>query len=110
MGHNFLEVEVLDSARAVAVIFMHEVENFLLFDIKAKSTHGDFELVVVNSAGFISVKEVEGFLDFLLLLFRELLSCSALGLARNHLAAIIGLLGSEVFRLLVHFFFNLNLN
>ena len=68
-SHDLEEVMVLNLTCTLAVVLLHQVEDLLLLDIKAQSAHCYLQLVVVNSAGLISVEEIECFLDFLLLLF-----------------------------------------
>ena len=62
--------------------------------------------MVVDSAGLISVEEVESLLDLLLLLFGEFSTLTTLALGGLHLL-LTGLLLSEEVRLLVHFCLNL---
>ena len=91
--HDLNKVVVLNLVGSVAVVLAHQTKNFLLLHIEAESAHGNLQLVVVNGAGLVSVEEVKGLLDFLLLFFGKLLA----------LAASDGLFGSKEFRLLEHF-------
>jgi hypothetical protein len=106
MGHDIEEVNVLNSAVAFPVVFLHEAEHFLLFDVKAEGTHGNLQFVVVNGASLISVEEVECLLNLLFLLFSELSALTAFALSRLHLL-LAGFLLSEEVRLFVHFGLNL---
>jgi len=83
---------------------MHKVEHFFFFDIETESTHGYFELMVIDSPCFISIKEVKSFFDFLFLLLSQLLSLSSLTFARYHLSSVVRLLSSQIIRFFVHFF------
>ena len=107
MSHDVKEVNVLDGTITFPVILLHEAKHFLLFDVKSKSTHGYLEFMVINSAGLISVKEVESLLDLLLLLFSELSSLTAFAFGRLHLHLLAGFLLSKEVRFLVHFGFKL---
>ncbi len=66
--HDLEEVGILDLARAFAVELPHEVEYLLLLDVEAESTHAHLQLVVVDGASLVRVKQLEGLLDLLLLL------------------------------------------
>ena len=67
-SHDLEEVGILDLAGAFAVELPHQVEHLLLLDVEAEGTHAHLQLVVVDGAGLVSVEELEGFLDLLLLL------------------------------------------
>ena len=47
--------------------------DLLLLGLETKSAHGHLQLLGVNGTGAIGIEEVEGLLDFLLLLLGELL-------------------------------------
>jgi len=63
--------------------------------------------MVIDSAGLISVEEVESFLDLLLLLFGKFSTLTAFALGRLHLHLLARLLLSEEVGFLVHFCLNL---
>jgi hypothetical protein len=50
--------------------------DFLVLGLEAEGLHGNAELVLINGAGSISVEQIEGFLNLLLLV-----SCGGLGLS-----------------------------
>ena len=69
----------------------------MLFDVKSKCTHGDLEFVVINSAGLISIKEVESLLNLLLLLFGELSTLDGCSWqAASAFGQVSAVLGSQV--------------
>merc|ERR1719231_266453 len=69
-GHKLRE---LDGARPIIVDILDHLLDLLFLGLEAESTHCDLELLRVDGAGTVSVEQVEGFLDLLLLLLRELL-------------------------------------
>ncbi len=69
---------VLNLTSSLAVILLHQAKNFLFLNIEAECAHSDFELMIVDSAGFVSIEKVECLLDLLLLLLRELLALTTL--------------------------------
>ena len=60
-------------------------QYFRFLEVESKGTHGDFELVVVDTAVLVGVEQLERLLDLLLLLVCELWSrvCATLGLLRG---------------------------
>lgn len=54
------------------VVVTKNLEHLRLLHVKAKRTHGDLELVVVDAAVLVGVEELERLLDLLLLLVGEL--------------------------------------
>ena len=95
-GHDLEEVWVLDLARTLAVEFSHEIEHLLLLDVESEGPHANLELVVINSTSLISVEQLKGFFDFLLLLIGEFLSSASFD------TELHALLLAQKFRFLEH--------
>ena len=79
-GHHLEELGELDLAGAVGVNVGDHLLELLLLDLEAEGAHGGLELTVVNRAGVVRVKKVEGLADLLDLLLRK---SGLLGLASS---------------------------
>lgn len=66
---DLVELFPFEQSRVGLVVVSQQFEDLCLFEIEAKCTHCNFELVIVYSAVSVCVKEVKGFLDLLLLFF-----------------------------------------
>merc|ERR1719515_311916 len=71
--HHLQELLVLDRPAAVVVDIRDHLLDLLLLWLETQSAHRHLQLLGVDRATTVGVKEVEGLLDFLLLLFGELL-------------------------------------
>merc|ERR1719379_2723281 len=71
LDHHVEELGEVDDARVVLVDVGDHFLDFLTLGLEAESAHGDLELLLVDVARAVSVEEVKGLLDLLLLLFSE---------------------------------------
>mmetsp|Transcript_76321 Transcript_76321/g.192110 ORF Transcript_76321/g.192110 Transcript_76321/m.192110 type:complete len:202 (-) Transcript_76321:42-647(-) len=73
VGHHLQELLIADGATAVVVHVRNHLLDFFLLRLEAKGTHCHLQLLGVDLARPIGVKEVECLFDLLLLLLRQLL-------------------------------------
>mmetsp|Transcript_56690 Transcript_56690/g.103705 ORF Transcript_56690/g.103705 Transcript_56690/m.103705 type:complete len:234 (+) Transcript_56690:60-761(+) len=71
--HHLQELLILDGSTAIVIDIGNHLLNLLLLGLKAKGTHSNFQLFRVDGPTSISVEQVEGFLDLLLLLLCKFL-------------------------------------
>ena len=74
LGHHVEELWVVDDSGAVLVDVGDHFLDLLSLWLEAKSAHGDLELLLVDVATAVSIEQIEGFLDLLLLLFGDVSS------------------------------------
>merc|ERR1719247_246911 len=77
LRHHGHELRELDRAGTVVVHVLDHLLDLLLLRLEAQRTHRDLELLRVNGPRPVRVEEVEGLLDLLLLLLRQLLLLAA---------------------------------
>jgi hypothetical protein len=54
------------------VVVAEQLQDLRLLEVEAERAHGDLELVIVDGAVLVRIKELERLLDLLLLLVRQL--------------------------------------
>ena len=74
LGHHVEELGEVNHARTVLINVSNHFLDLLTLGLEAESAHSDLQFFLVNVATAISVEEVEGLLDFLLLLLGKLSS------------------------------------
>jgi hypothetical protein len=72
LGHHLGELVVLNDTGAILIDVGDHLLDFLTLGLESKGAHGNLEFFLVDIAGTISVEEVKGLLDFLLLFFGKL--------------------------------------
>mmetsp|Transcript_42265 Transcript_42265/g.92088 ORF Transcript_42265/g.92088 Transcript_42265/m.92088 type:complete len:217 (+) Transcript_42265:110-760(+) len=72
VSHHFEELLVANGAAPVVIHVRNHLLDLLFLGLKAERAHGHLEFLSVNLTRSISVEEVEGLFDLLLLLFGEL--------------------------------------
>ena len=70
-SHHLEELVEVDGAGSILVDVGDHLFNFLLLGLEAKSTHGNFQLLGINSARAIGVEEIKRFTNLLLLLLGQ---------------------------------------
>merc|ERR1719258_670973 len=73
LRHHRHELWELDRAGAVIIDVLDHLLDLLFLWLEAECTHCNLELLRINGSRTICVKQIEGFLDLLLLLLCELL-------------------------------------
>merc|ERR1719453_250028 len=73
VGHHLQELFVLDGAASVIIDIGDHLLNLLFLWLESKGAHGDLQLLGIDGARAIGIKEVKGLLDLLLLLLSQLL-------------------------------------
>merc|ERR1719450_1212939 len=71
--HHLQELLVLDRPAAIVIDIRDHLLDLLLLRFETQRAHRDLQLLGVDGATAVSVKEVEGLLDLLLLLLSQLL-------------------------------------
>merc|ERR1719498_1280852 len=71
--HHLQELLVFDRSTAIIIHIRDHLLNLLLLRLETQSAHRHLQLLGVDGTAAVRVKEVEGLLDFLFLLFSELL-------------------------------------
>merc|ERR1719337_261328 len=84
--HHLEELFVLDGTTAIVVDVRDHLLNLFLLGLEAKSAHGNLELLGVDRARAIGIKQIEGLFDFLLLLLGQLflLLASSVETTKSH--------------------------
>mmetsp|Transcript_105635 Transcript_105635/g.128920 ORF Transcript_105635/g.128920 Transcript_105635/m.128920 type:complete len:240 (-) Transcript_105635:36-755(-) len=73
VGHHLQELLITNGAGAIIIHIRDHLLNFLLLWLETQGPHGHLQLLGVDLATAIGVEQIEGLLNLLLLLIRELL-------------------------------------
>merc|ERR1719449_114483 len=71
--HHLQELFIFDGARSVIVHIADHLLDLFFLGLEAERAHRDLQLLCIDVAAAIGVEEIEGLLDLLLLLLRQLL-------------------------------------